>query len=51
MGKNFEAFRDIYPDGENYVVANNIDRTFKRQYKGLTITFLNARSLIKKLMP
>ncbi len=51
MGKNFEAFRAIYPDGENYVVAHNIDRTFKRQYKGLTINFLNARSLIKKLMP
>lgn len=50
MGKNFEAFRAIYPDGENYVVAHNIDRTFKREYRGLNITFLNARSLIKKLM-
>lgn len=49
MGKNFEAFRSIYPDGENLVVANNIDKTFKRRYKGLTITFLSAQALIKKL--
>ncbi len=49
IGKNFEAFRSMYPDGENLVVASNITTTFKRQYKGLTITFLNAKSLIKKL--
>ncbi len=49
LGKNFEAFRSYYPEGENLIVSSNIDRPFKRQYKELTITFLSAKDLIKKL--
>lgn len=49
MGKNFEAFRNHYPDGENFVVSHNIDTPFTKRYKNLTIHFVNARDLIKKL--
>lgn len=49
IGKNFEAFRALYPDGDNLVVANNIDISFKRQYKDLTIHFVSIQDLIKKL--
>lgn len=47
--KNFAAFRYHYPDGENFVVANDVDVPFKRRYDGLEISFVNAKSLIKEL--
>lgn len=47
--KNFSAFRYHYPDGENFVVSNNIDTSFKKRFNGLTITFVNAQDLISKL--
>lgn len=49
IGKNFEAFRSHYPNGENYVVSNNIDRSYTRKFNGLTIIFLNSGDLIKRL--
>ncbi len=47
IGKNFEAFRSLYPEGENLVVAYNIDASYTRRYKDLTITFVSAADLIK----
>lgn len=47
--KNFAAFRNHYPEGENLVVASNIDTSFKRTYEDLTITFVSTEELIKKL--
>ncbi len=49
IGKNFEAFRDLYSEGDNYVVASNIDVSFTRKYKGLVIHFVNTKKLIKEL--
>ncbi len=49
IGKNFEAFRHHYPTGDNFIVSNNIDTSFKKKYKDLTIFFVNTRDLIKKL--
>lgn len=48
IGKNFEVFREHYPDGDNFVVSSNIDTPFSRKYKGLTITFVNTKDLIEK---
>jgi len=50
IGKNFEAFRELYPDGENLVVSHNIDTSFTRKYKDLKITFVNTQDLMKKLI-
>jgi predicted AAA+ superfamily ATPase len=47
--KNFEAFRNHYPNGDNFVVAHNIDTSFSRTYKNITISFVNPKDLIKKL--
>jgi predicted AAA+ superfamily ATPase len=33
IGKNIEAFRHYYPQGENFIVASDIDRSFERHYK------------------
>ncbi|MBA2306724.1 ATP-binding protein [Candidatus Dependentiae bacterium] len=51
IGKNFEAFRKHYPNGDNIVVSSNIDTSFTRRYKDLTIFFMNKCDLIKKLRP
>lgn len=51
IGKNFEAFRALYPDGQNLVVANNISQPFERKYKDLVINFVNTQDLIAKLKP
>jgi predicted AAA+ superfamily ATPase len=47
--KNFEAFRNLYPGGNNFVVAHNITTSFTRKHKDLKITFVNPKDLIKKL--
>ena len=49
LKKNFENFRKIYPEGENYIVASNIDTSIKRTREGLTINFVNPKELINRL--
>lgn len=50
IGKNFEIFRGHYPDGENFVVASNIDQSFTRQYADIVITFVSPADLIKRIL-
>ncbi len=47
--KNFKAFRQIHPQGQNLVVAANVEQPFRRQYEDLIITFVNAKELIRIL--
>jgi Predicted ATPase (AAA+ superfamily) len=49
IGKNVEAFRRNYPQGENLVVASDIDHSFERQYGDITLTFVTKEELIKRL--
>lgn len=49
IGRNFEAFRKGYPDGENFVVASNIDVSFVKDYKGLRIRFVGVAELVEML--
>lgn len=49
IGRNFKAFRELYPFGENIVVAHNISTSYTRTYKDLTIFFVNTKDLIIKL--
>lgn len=49
IGKNMEAFRQNYPQGENYVVANDIKIPYQRRYEGITLNFVNPKTLIKRL--
>ena len=50
VGRNFEAFRKHYPQGENFVVASNIDTLLKRRYADFSITFVSPQDLIKALV-
>lgn len=49
IARNFQAFRDSYPVGENLVVAHNIGESYTRTYKDLMITFVNTQDLVKKI--
>ena len=43
------AFRRQYPDGVNYVVAQDIDRTFTSDYNGLQVKFVSLDTLIAEI--
>jgi len=49
IGKNFEAFRLHYPGDSNFIVSQNVDVAYIREYKGIKITFLNTQELIRRL--
>ena len=36
---DLQAFRRVHPQGENIVVAQDVDRTFRRNYGGITVRF------------
>ncbi len=46
---NLQAFRKAHPKGENFVVAQDVDRSMERNIDGLTVTICNLESLIKIL--
>lgn len=48
--KNFQAFRQSYPEGDNFVVSSNIERSFKKKFGDITLSFVKVQDLIKKLM-
>jgi predicted AAA+ superfamily ATPase len=43
------AFRRIYKDGNNYVVAFDVKRPFLRSYNGHKVEFVNLEHLIQKI--
>ncbi len=43
------AFRRQYPDGENFVVAHDINRPFTRDYNGIRVKFVNLDTLIAEI--
>jgi hypothetical protein len=47
--KNLLAFRKLYPVGQNYVVAHDVDRTFQRGYAKTVVHFVDLATLIAEL--
>ena len=45
------AFRRQYPDGANFVVANDVDRAFTSNYNGIQVKFVNLETLIAEISP
>ncbi len=45
------AFRKQYPDGENFVVAHDVDRSFTSNYNGIQVKFMNLDALIAEMHP
>jgi len=44
-----KAFRQVYKNGINYVVAHDVKRSYHRKYNDLSVEFLNLSQLIEKL--
>jgi hypothetical protein len=46
---NLRAFRHAYPKGDNFVVARDVNRTFRRDIGGIRINFLALNSFMGSL--
>jgi uncharacterized protein len=54
QGESFEAnalaaFRHLYPDGENYVVASDVDTAYSRTFDGFEAQFVSLEQLLARL--
>ena len=47
---NLQAFRRLYPQGDNLVVANDVERPFTRSYGALSVRFVSSSDLIAEAM-
>lgn len=43
------AFRAVYPEGDNFVVAADVDRTHTRAARGIPVTYVGLRGLVERL--
>jgi len=48
--KNLEVFRNLYPNGKNFVVSGDINRSYFKEYNGVEVQFVNLNSLMKGLL-
>jgi predicted AAA+ superfamily ATPase len=46
---NLQAFRRSYPQGDNLVVANDVQRSFSRSYGGVSVKFVSLSELIAQV--
>jgi uncharacterized protein len=47
--KNLIAFRHQHPEGDNLVIAHDVDRAFSRSYADLRLRFDDLRSFADRL--
>ncbi|MDE0621294.1 MAG: DUF4143 domain-containing protein [Bryobacterales bacterium] len=47
--RNLKAFRSGYPDGDNFVVAANVDVSYVRDYGAVTVRFVSLPELIRRV--
>lgn len=47
--QGLRSFRKRYPDGENWIVASDVDQPFHRTEDGLKIEFIGIKNLVRKL--
>lgn len=46
---NIKAFRRRYPDGENWIVANDVEQPYRRMVDGLDLRFIGLAGLAESL--
>jgi len=47
--RNFEAFRALYKNGKNFIVASDITQSFTKKYQELGVHFVSPKELITLL--
>ncbi|HXY51015.1 MAG TPA: carboxypeptidase regulatory-like domain-containing protein [Terriglobales bacterium] len=48
---NLQVFRRQYSDGENFVLAQDVDRPYSRHFGEITVRFENLGTFVKKIGP
>lgn len=48
-GRAIAAFRRVYPEGENFVVAADVEESYSRTYEGFQVDFVSLEDLIARL--
>ncbi len=46
---NLRAFRDLHPEGENFLIANDIQETYTKNYDDLKVKFISLRECISQI--
>jgi len=46
---NMKAFRRIYPEGDNYVLSHDVDKSFRRQCDNLLVHFSSPETFMKQI--
>jgi predicted AAA+ superfamily ATPase len=46
---NLYSFRKRHPEGRNFVVCSNVEASYERQFKDLTVEFVSLDGLMEKL--
>lgn len=46
---SLKAFRRQYPDGDSFVVAHDVEHSYRRRYGPMTVTFLGLTALMAKI--
>ena len=49
LPRTLKAFRNRYPTGENYVVADDVGRSYEREHYNIKVKFVSLKDLIKTL--
>jgi predicted AAA+ superfamily ATPase len=44
------AFRHLYPEGQNFIVANDVERPYKRHYDKIEVEFVSLVDLIRRMI-
>ena len=47
--RNFAAFRQTHPHGENFVVCHDLERAYRRTLAGVEVQFVSLDGLITRL--
>ena len=48
--RGLQAFRRQYPEGENYVIAADVERAFTRKYGAIKVRFENLEQFVSSLI-
>ena len=48
--KNIKNFRRRYPNGKNYVVANDVDLQYEKDFDGIKVSFVSLEMLIDEVV-
>lgn len=46
---NLQAFRELHPEGENFLIANDIQESYTKNYTNLKVKFISLKEFISQI--